>query len=53
MAGVNVRRGFFEFSLLSRIAKTALVKNICEKSKASFKKGNHEKCVFETSRLYF
>ena len=36
---------FFEFSP-SRIAKTALVKSFCKKPEASFKKGNHEKCVF-------
>ena len=44
MVGVDVPRNFFEFSL-SRIAKTALLKSFCKKSEASFKKGNHDKCV--------
>ena len=36
---------YFKFSP-SRITKTALVKSFYEKSKASFKKENHDKCVF-------
>ena len=52
MVEADVPRNIFEFSPLD-LLKQLSWKGFCEKSKASFKKGNHEKCVFWNIKTIF